>query len=262
MKKLCFSSLNCPELSHEEMARLAKQYGFCGIELRGKSADAHISPDAPLARQKELKKLYDDNGLAAAGITSYVKLADIGNLDAGIETLKRFAALCETMGAEYLRVYYGKDCRPSEDALVSAIGRACEVMEGSGTKLLMEIHDELKTAKQAAALYKAAGSPENFGFIYNTLYAFRFDEDPRASWETAGPFCGATHINPHRFAAAGIPGDSQCIPQDCDYNLKGLLDIIDESSFSGPSVLMWETPFDPDLKKLPEVLPAFMKYLG
>ena len=262
MKNLCFSSLNCPELSHEEMVRLAVQYGFCGIELRGKSADAHISPDTPVSRQKELKKLYDDSGIAVAGITSYVKLADIPNLSEGLETLKRFSELCDRMGAGYLRVYYGKDCRPEEGALTDAIGKACEAVKGSGVKLLMEIHDELKTAKDAAALAKAAGAPENFGFIYNTLYPFRFEEGKiRESWETVGKYVGATHINPHFFASADAAGNSQCLPQDCDYNLRGLLDIIDESAFEGPNVIMWETPFNPNLKKLPEVLPAFMQYL-
>ncbi|MBP5225707.1 MAG: TIM barrel protein [Lachnospiraceae bacterium] len=261
MKKLCFSSLNCPELTHEEMVRLAKAYGLYGIELRGKTAAEHISPDTPESRLSELRKLYKENGVAVAGVTSYVKLADVENTAENVETLKRYASLAESMDAEYVRVYYGKGCAPSEDALCDAIGKACETVRGTNVRLLMEIHDELKTAAQAAALFGAAGSPQGFGYIYNTLYAFRFDEGPRASWETAGPYTGATHINPHRFAAANREGDSQCLPQDCDYNLRGLLDIIDESAFCGPNVIMWETPFDPDLKKLPEVLPAFMRYL-
>ena len=262
MKKLCFSSLNCPELTHEEMVLLARQYGLYGIELRGRSAGEHISPDTPAARLSELRRLYGENGVAVAGITSYVKLADIANAEDNLETLNRYASLAESMNAEYVRVYYGKGLSPSEEALSEAIGKACHAFRGTHVKLLMEIHDELKTAKQASALFEAAGRPSGFGFIYNTLYAFRFDKDsPRVSWEDVGKYCGATHINPHRFAASGIVGDSQCLPQDCDYNLRGLLDIIDESAFDGPNVIMWETPFDPNLQKLPEVLPAFMRYL-
>ena len=256
--KLCFSSLGCPEMDHPQIVQLAVDEGIWGVELRGKSENAHISPQTPAVRRKQIARLYADNGVAIAGITSYVQMADIEKAAQNQDQIMRYAELCAQMGASYLRIYLGQmQNQPLEDQVAPLLAQACRSADSFPVKILLEMHDALKTGAQARSLIRAAGDPENLGVIFDTVLPFRQQEDPLPAWQSVADSVGALHI---RAVGSDAHGEThQVLPEDSRYPFDALLKTLLQAQFDGPWVILWERIFDPTLCPMPQAIGAYRR---
>ena len=254
--KYYFSSLGCQEMNHLQMAKLAKACGADGVELRGKSADAHISPDTPTDRQQEILKIYKDHGLGICGITSYVSFSQTDIEEENVREVARYAELCANMQAQYVRVYLGEtDPQPDRTLVAQALKKACSAAKKYPVKILLEMHDALKNGAMAKELIEKAGSPENLGVIFDTVLPFRQNEKPQDAWDGICDRVGALHV---RAVGLDESGKSRhVLPEESIYPLDALLGVIAKSSFDGPWVLLWERIFDPSLAPMEEAIAAY-----
>jgi len=254
--KYYFSSLGCPEMDHLQMAKLAKACGADGVELRGKSADAHISLDTPIDQQQEILKIYKDHGLGICGITSYVRFSETEKAEENVREAVRYAELCANMQAQYVRVYLGEtDPQPDMALVARALKEACSAAKKYPVKILLEMHDALKNGAMAKELIEKAGNPENLGVIFDTVLPFRQNEKPQDAWDGICDRVGALHVR-----AVGLDENGKShhvLPEKSMYPLEELLDVIAKSNFDGPWVLLWERIFDPSLAPMEEAIAAY-----
>ncbi len=251
--------MGCPEMTLKEIAELAVRRGVWGVELRGKSADEHISPMTSKEDQVATRLLYRNLGLHIAGIASYVKFADDDMQEENTDELERFADLGAYLGAEYIRVFYGEGFDTTEARIAEGIAVAAEAIRPYNIKLLLEMSDELKTSEQALRLLSLAGNPENVGVIFDTYTPFKELEDPVASFRALEKKIGAIHLNAYRTDEKGH--HHQCLPSESGLPMEPLFEEIAKSRIDVPAIIMWERLFDESLCEMDEAIENYRRCL-
>lgn len=265
--KLCFSTLGCPGMEVESIVALAVSQGMYGVEMRGKGPQDMLSPETPAARRSEMKRLFADNGLAMVGITGFVKFCELGRprIEANLDTLERYAALCAEMGAGYLRAYLGIPEDGSEIAarypvVAETLDAAAQRLRPYPVRLLLEMHDSLGTARQAGELfgYLCTEAP-NLGLIWDTGNPVVHGEAPQETWERMHARIGAVHLRD--FVSTPDGRHRQVYPGEGELPLREMIRVLAAGGYDGPAVIKWERVFDPQLAPMEEALPVFARYI-
>ena len=106
--KLSFSTLGCPDWNIRKIVESARLYGYNGVELRG-AGRQHISLEVSPLERREIKKLFEDNGIEICCISAYTRFSSPvkEERDMNIETLVRYCELAREMGSGIVRSFIG-----------------------------------------------------------------------------------------------------------------------------------------------------------
>src|SRR6185369_12298913 len=96
--KLTFFTLACPKWDNVKIAQEAKKAGYQGVDLRC-TKDAHVDPAMPQAKLREIRGIYEGEGLELPCLCGYTtfnhdtdaKLQE--NIEAGKRNLDAAAVL-------------------------------------------------------------------------------------------------------------------------------------------------------------------------
>ncbi|WP_341228026.1 TIM barrel protein [uncultured Arcticibacterium sp.] len=151
-RKLCFSTLGCPDWSWEEILTNAEKYAYKGIEIRGLGSEIDIlkSPVFSKAMLKESKRRAEDSGVEIVNLnpSSNLHQTEVSKRQANMDELKRYVDLAVELNSPYVRVFPDKfafknDKQKSLSLISEGLQEANEYANGSGVKVLLDCHGDL-----------------------------------------------------------------------------------------------------------------------
>lgn len=160
-----FMTFSCPTLSFEEALRMAKMYGYNGIEPRITAKHEHgIEPDADDAHLADCKASAEAAGIAICCIATSCRYANPETAAQNVEDTRRAIELAVKLGAPCLRVFGGgfpEDIsrEAAIDGLVAALGQVAGDAAAAGVTLCFETHDSWTDPEHVATVVRAVDSP-------------------------------------------------------------------------------------------------------
>lgn len=162
--KLGFASLAAPEQPLKEFVAQAARAGYDGVELRGADRK-HLDPAMSEAERAEVRGMLGDAGLAAAAVTSYVRLAEAAaDPAAGRESLRGYVRLGADVGAANVRVFggdvpAGEDRAAVEGRMADLLVSVADEAQAAGIRICLETHDAYSTGRDVRRVLERAAHP-------------------------------------------------------------------------------------------------------
>lgn len=266
--KICFTTLGCPDWTIEQVCKKAEQWNADGVELRAKLPDLHVSTETPKARVKEIRRMFEDSGVAIVGITGYTHFADssVSVRRENEDQLVRNLELCAELGADYVRSFIGyPDIEESDDVyryIGESLRRACLRASDISAMALIETHDFASSGQSTRRMLDYAGSDvKNLGAIWDISHPPKKGEAPEKTWELIGHAVRSVHIKDEY--AERLPNGEihQCFPGLGVLPLRRVLEILHNAQYNGYYVVEWERAFNMNLAPLEDAFFAFRDYL-
>ncbi|MGV9255694.1 sugar phosphate isomerase/epimerase family protein [Streptomyces sp. NPDC003697] len=214
--KLAFSTLGVPGLSVADVARLAADHGYHGVELRAHPEEpVHTGLDR--ARRADVAARFKDSGVEILGLAGYARVAAPGDDAAVLAEIRELLGLAADLGAPFVRVLPGgtPGQNPEEADAVAArrLGTAAEYATDLGVRILLETHDSHRTGADATRVLGLVGHRQ-VGALWDVMHTWLGGEQPTDTWAALGPFLGYVQVKdaasaedttPLPLGAGGVP---------------------------------------------------------
>jgi sugar phosphate isomerase/epimerase len=200
--KLAFSTLGVPGLPVADVARLAADHGFHGVELRtedGEPVDTRLTAEERSAVTSRFSAA-DVEILAAA---TSVEVAAAGDDETVLEDIRAHLTLAADMGASFVRVFPGGTRATSRRANattgrsdMTAARRLAAVAPFAadlGVRVLLETHDSHATGAAAARILGEVGH-RSVGAVWDVMHTWLGGEQPSASYRALAPYLGYVRV--------------------------------------------------------------------
>ncbi|RYY20550.1 MAG: sugar phosphate isomerase/epimerase [Chitinophagaceae bacterium] len=187
-KKLCFSTLGCPDWTFEQIIKFAVDYKYQGIEIRTIQREIDITKIREFADAniKSTKKILADNK---------IKLVDLGSSAAmhhtekvarqkNIDDAKRYIDLAEKLDCPYIRVFPNNlpkdDSRQAVlDLIVSGLNELGAYAKNSNVTVLMESHGDLVSKADLVYVMEKVDT-KKIGLIWDIMNAWAVTKESPA----------------------------------------------------------------------------------
>lgn len=267
--KICFTSLGCPDWTVEEVAQKAATMHAYGVELRAKTPQLHINTETSIARVREIRRMFEDQGVKIIAITGYTQFSSPSAHDRreNEEQLERNVELCATLGADYVRTFIGMPplgipmeeiCRYAGESL----RRVSENCREIPSQILIETHDFASTGKVMRRILDCVGDGcDNIGAIWDISHPPKHQELPQQTWNEIGDRIRSVHIKDEYETRLPNGEIHQCFPGLGILPLKKCLQTLKSAKYNGYYVVEWERAFNMNLEPLEDAFYAFRNYL-
>ncbi|AWV99429.1 sugar phosphate isomerase/epimerase family protein [Arcticibacterium luteifluviistationis] len=268
-RKLCFSTLGCPDWTWEEIINNAEKYGYKGIEIRGIGAEIDIlkSPVFSKAMLKESKRRAEDSGIEIVNINPSSKLheTDVQKRKANIDEVKNYVDLAVELDCPFVRVFPDKfafknDKQKSLNLISEGLQEVNEYANGSGVKVLLDCHGDLVLSNDIKQVMNEQPANSS-GIIWDYFNMHYQTEESAATMVKAlKPYIEFVQIKDGSFTNRTtheyfLPGQGQ-VPID------KVLKELDKIKYKGFISLEWEKRWHPELPNLEKALPVFSKVVN
>jgi len=249
--KLSFSTLGCPDWTLEQIVQNGAAYGFDGVELRI-SGEKHVDPSFDAAKRKAVRDMFAGHKLAIVCLSGYTQFCgdDALKLEENGAALLRNAELAADLNAPFIRTFLGDGgefTKRGEDVL----RRYCDEAHKLGVTVLLEIHDALKTGKQAAKILSDVNSG-GLAVLWDIHHSVSGNEMPEDTWLNLGKNIQHVHMK-------DVDSDNQlCHMGQGTLPCSEITLLLENNGFDGYISLEWEKMWVPSLDE-PEI--AFPKYI-
>ncbi|MFC5467318.1 sugar phosphate isomerase/epimerase family protein [Cohnella suwonensis] len=262
MNRLAFSTLPCEGWTLDEMAALAKECGYGGMELREGSSWGISALMTHEERKSALRKI-EENGILITNIGSGVCFTGGEGDEAEFEQFRRVVLLARDLKAGGVRIFLGyfntRRDHPAPDipysAIVARIRTACDFAASHGVQVWIETHNEFATGRSLRKLLDDAGKP-NCAVIYDIIHPLEEGETPAETVALLGSRCVHVHIKD------GIPFEDP-LERSWKYTKVGegrvpigaIIDLLEQAGYAGYYSFEWETKWRKELQ-VPGAAPA------
>jgi sugar phosphate isomerase/epimerase len=181
---LAFSTLGVPGMPLADVARLAADTGYQGVELR-------CAPDEPVTElpPATVRATLAEHGVTVLALAGYVKIAAPGPDGPVLAEIARQVDLAAAIGSPYVRLFPGGS--PGDDArAVARLAEAGPLAESAGVCLLVETHDSHPKGADVARLLRTTG----VGAIWDLMHTWLAGETPAESAEALRPWPGYVQV--------------------------------------------------------------------
>ncbi|MFF5334100.1 sugar phosphate isomerase/epimerase family protein [Streptomyces sp. NPDC013181] len=253
--KLAFSTLGVPGLSLPEVARLATEHGYQGVELRAHPEEpVHLGLDAP--GRAAARAGFAHAGVEVLAVAGYAKVAAEGDDAPVLEELAALTRLAADLGAPYVRVFPGggdQDPETADAIAARRLGAAAPYAADLGVRILLETHDSHRAGADVARVAGTVGHG-SIGALWDVMHTWLAGEEPVASHAVLAPHLGYVQVKDIASAEATTPlalGDG-VLP------LRACLDTLDPDGW-----VCWEYEkrWYPEAAELPGLLGAGREHL-
>lgn len=198
--RFAFSTLGVPGMPLRDVAALAVDTGYQGVELRAHPEEpAHVALDGRerAAAAREFRRA----GVAVLSVCGYAKVAAPGP-DAPVrDEVVRLLELARDLGAPYVRVFPGAGAgvgagADTDTADVAAARRLRALVPAAadlGVRILLETHDSHRTGAAVARIVGAVDRPQ-VGAIWDVVHPWLEHEPPAAAYAALAPHLGYVQV--------------------------------------------------------------------
>jgi sugar phosphate isomerase/epimerase len=262
MFKIGFSTLGCPAYDVAQVAALARDNHFDGVEIRfiRNAVDLTTLEEFSAARIAETRKIFDDAGVEVSCIDTSVRFtsADPAQRASQRELAKINCEIANGLGARYIRTFggplpKGSTVADQAEAIAEGLSLVAEDSWAAGVETLLETHDDFCTSETVGALLDH--SSDRLGILWDFLHTFRHGEAAVQTWASLGPRIRQVHVKDARVATA----------ERFDFALTGegiapigdLVDVLQEGDFGGYVDFEWEKAWHPEIAEPEVAIPHF-----
>jgi sugar phosphate isomerase/epimerase len=199
--KIAFSTLACPDMPLDQVASLAAQCGYLGVDMRSFiDADERMGNDPMSLDPERVDSIFDDAGVTPLCLSTGVRYDApidppvIGrvwvNEEAGVPDTKAFVDLADRAHVKFVRVY-GCDLPAAEPRtwsmrrVVDRLALAAQTCRNTDVRLLIENAGSFSQAAALRDLIDRVGS-QWLGASYNIQAAVNAGECPLNAIDTLG----------------------------------------------------------------------------
>lgn len=267
MFKIGFSTLGCPAYNVDQVAALARDNGFDGVEIRFISGvvDLPTLDEFSPSGLTRTRKIFDDAGVEVSCIDTSIRF-NSGSADemAAQRDLARVnCEIANALGARYIRIFGGS--RPADtdpDSFLQTVadgaGAVAEDCRSAGVEALLETHDDFCTAATVQPLLDR--SSEHLGILWDFMHSFRNGENAAQTWARLGPRIRQVHVKDGSVAT----------PEKFDLVLTGtgivplgdVVTVLREADFAGYVDFEWEKAWHPEIEEPEVAIPHFRTAIG
>jgi len=202
-----------------------------------------------------------DAGLAVSALSSGARMFAAGPTDRAehVDTVARYAALCESLSARYVRVFGGRlDGTPLDRAIDVSLEQLEKMsVVGRGVEIAVETHDDWAHTASLAKLFERV-TAANVCVLWDLHHPYRLaGESPRETYDNIGRYVRYTHLKDSMPTDDGkiVPA----LPGDGDVPLNEMVDLLIAGGYEGYLALEWEKHWRPEIAA-PDV--ALARYAG
>lgn len=193
--KFAFSTLGVPGMAMADVAALAADTGYQGVELRI-APDEPVHPGMEMPERAAVAKEFQRAGVEILAVCGYTNLAAEADEAVVLRELGELLWLARDLGAPYVRIFPGSGDQDPAVADVTAarrLGAAAETAAGAGVRLLLETHDSHRTGAAISRVLGPVGHL-NAGALWDVLHPWLAGEDPLTTHGHLAPFLGYVQV--------------------------------------------------------------------
>ncbi|AXK33276.1 sugar phosphate isomerase/epimerase [Streptomyces armeniacus] len=256
--RLAFSTLGVPGMPIPEVARLASQNGFHGVELRAHSEEP-VHPGLSLNERVEVVERLKAAGVEILTVAGYAKVAAPGDDEPVLTQIRALLELARDLGAPYVRVFPGGGDSGTAEADATAVRRlsaAASQASDLGARVLLETHDSHRTGEDAARVLNSVGSG-SVGALWDVMHTWRGGEDPAETLRLLAPHLGYVQVKD----IASVDDTTPLPPGEGVLPLAEVVELLSRAGWDGWLCWEYEKRWYPQVPELPAALPAVRDHL-
>ena len=266
MKKLCYSTLCCPEWTWNEVLATARDVGYQGVEVRGIGREVYgpriheFAPGRLAATRAQMASL--NLALPVLDTDSILHLPQYR--DRTLREVEEYLAVAVGLGASYLRILgdlpVPEPGAPVDDAHVVAVAKELAPMaEKAGVGLLLETQGAFCDTLRLRRLLDAIASPA-VAALWDIHHPYRWaGEDPAQTARNLGPYIKHCHIK-DSVMVAGKP--KYTMLGQGDLPVKQALAALADIGFDGFYCMEWVRRWDLSMEEPGIMLSSFLPWMA
>lgn len=256
--RLAFSTLGVPELPVEQVARLAADNGFHGVELRA-SPEGPVHTGLTAHERADVAAQFGKAGVEVLAVAGYAKVAAAGDDEPVLDEIGAAMRLAHDLGASFVRVFPGGAGlgREEADALAARrLAAAAPVAEDLGVRVLLETHDSHRGGADVARVLGRVGHVGAAG-LWDVMHTWLAGEQPSATFPALAPFLGYVQVKDIASASdtAPLPLGAGVLP------LAETVEVLSRADWDGWLCWEYEKRWYPQAADLPPLLGPAREHL-
>lgn len=268
MLKPAFSTVACPAQPLREIARLAEEWGYEGVELRTFGDDSRqFACDPALSDPAKIQRGFGERGIEILSLATSLSFdarfagppvigRAIFDQDRTIREGRRAIDLASALGCPIVRVFGFRI--PARETRVSALPRITDRLkqvldqaDRTGVRLAIENGGSFGKVSEIVKLLDACNSPL-LGVCYSNAAAMLADEDPAEGVRALGDRIISARV---RDARDGLP----CLLGEGDLKARAFAEALLDRDLSIPLIFEHDAAWRSDALPGESVLPAAAK---
>ncbi|MBX3385043.1 MAG: sugar phosphate isomerase/epimerase [Phycisphaeraceae bacterium] len=265
MLKPAFSTVACPAQPLREIARLAEEWGYEGVELRTFGDDSRqFACDPALSDPAKVLRTFSERGIEILSLATSLSFdarfsgppvigRALFDQDRSIREGRRAIDLANALGCPIVRVFGFRI--PARESRVSALARITDRLkqvldqaDRTGVRLALENGGSFGKVSEVVELLDACDSPL-LGVCYSNAAAMLAGEDPVAGVKALGDRIISARV---RDAINGVP----CLLGEGDLKARAFGEALMERGLSIPLIFEHDAAWRSDALPGQSVLPA------
>lgn len=193
--RLAFSTLGVPTLPIDEVARLASEHGYHGVELRA-SDEGPVHTGLSAGERARAVQQFAGAGVEILTVAAYAKVAAPGDDGPVLDEVGAALTLAADLGASYVRVFPGGGDLPAPEADALAARRlaaVAPVADDLGVRVLLETHDSHRGGADVARVLGLVGH-KAVGSIWDVMHTWLAGEQPSTTYPVLAPYLGYVQV--------------------------------------------------------------------
>jgi 3-oxoisoapionate decarboxylase len=251
------------KLGYEDFLRYAAK-----LKVDGVSMETCFFESTEETYLRGLKAIIDEAGFETVVAWGHPDGLEGGKNPEQLEDLKKYFQVCETLGANVMRVvgsslaFRNEPHGPQIKALVDLFREPAKMAGDRGIKLAMENHFDFEM-DEIGEIVEAVGS-DAFGITFDTGNALRIGDNPKDFAEKLGKYIFATHTKDVMPIYGGNPKDwyfFACVPvgKGC-INMPEVVTTLEKQNYDGLFAIEIDYPH-PDFTDEYAAVKESVKYL-
>ncbi|NJP41985.1 sugar phosphate isomerase/epimerase family protein [Actinacidiphila epipremni] len=256
--RLAFSTLGVPELPADQVARLAADNGFHGVELRA-SPEGPVHTGLSADERADVAAQFGKAGVQILTVAAYAKVAAAGDDEPVLDEIAAAVTLAHDLGASFVRVFPGGADLPAEEADALAARRlaaAAPVAADQGVRVLLETHDSHRGGADVARVLGAVGHV-GAGGLWDVMHTWLAGEQPATSFAALAPYLGYVQVKDIASASdtTPLPLGAGVLP------LAETVEVLSRAEWDGWLCWEYEKRWYPQAAELPGLLGPAREHL-
>ncbi|MDK1476636.1 sugar phosphate isomerase/epimerase family protein [Streptomyces sp. 549] len=215
--RYAFSTLGVPGMPVRDVAELAADTGYHGVELRAHPEEP-VHPALSGHERAAVAGEFGRVGVQVLAVAGYARVAAPGADAHVLHEIRELSRLARDLGAPYVRIFPGADLGTGEDrcwdvaevtdaaeatcagrrdaadrTAVRRLAAAAREAAGTGVRVLLETHDSHRTGASTARILGAVAHP-GAGALWDVLHTWLGGESPAATHAALAPYPGYTQV--------------------------------------------------------------------
>lgn len=265
MRRLSFTTMATPDLNGFEAIKLAKKYGYDGVDLRVSSSKGELTENSTIREIHELKNAFLSEGIKPSGLLCYNTKGDNEpkSWNSMRDSILRNLEIAYELGSESIRIFAGNPnsfedpnayIRKTAETILEVLER-----DKTDTKILIQNHNSGFKAMECSQVIKIVNN-KRFGLVFSPDHCLLEHEDMTQVLDSVKDITGQFYIADLKLPKDGkkpidvLPGKGDVEIERCYHALGGI-------SFSGWVTFKWEKIWNPELEPADVALPYFIHYM-